>query len=464
MQSEERSELRDFAWGSYLGFIFFFARRLYIPGILHIVWLAISAVVLFSVHNSNPSLFKWILLPCGVVEIAFLTIYGYIGNRLSWKSCNWKSPHKFVASNQGWALLGRFAIVLRIINLIAYIFLQPPAGIRTLPNWVEICATVFYALLVIFLFWRVRGPIWAVALNTLKESFAKLEVVTLFLIGMVFVILFNAIWLVPTVREAVLIHFEQNPNAAQVAGGRSSEEVGQESGDVISDEAAFTDKTYQNALYRLRVQAAAFLFGEFFIALICFALGIFLISNEISRGVVLTVLPKPIGRGEYVVGKILGGWIIAVACFEIMALISLAFAAPYSGTTLDNVPNIFHAMLLMPIKFAILLTLIVYFSMWLPEAAAGFIGLVLFLGGHTSEYLLDLATDDFANQPWLSQSLKATHVILPNLSAVTSTEILDPNATDFTTYAAGVEWVFWALLYLAVVMALAVFTFRKRSL
>ena len=298
MNSAERYEIGEYSWGSFLGFLFFFPRRLYLPGILHIILLGITAVVIWAVDRNNPEAVKWAIFSCAVVEVGMLTFFGFKANRLSWNACTWKTPYRFISSNTVWGLFGRLTILLRVLNVIGYVFLQPPGGIKTLPGWLNIAGFIFYGILIIFAVWWSRGPIWAVALNTLKESFAKLEVVTLFIIGMVFVILFNGIWHVPAVQDAVLMHFEQSPEAAEIAAGRTGDEYQEKRGlDLNPSESAFTIDTYDKVLYRLRVQAAAFLFGEFFIALICFALGIFLVSGEISRGVVLTVLPKPIGRG-----------------------------------------------------------------------------------------------------------------------------------------------------------------------
>ena len=464
MISTERKEIADFSWGVYAGFPFLFARKLVIPAILHIVILVAAAAVIFGVYNSNSESVKWAILPFAIVEMAFLTFYGTRAGRMSWTSCRWKSPYKFISSNGVWGLFGRILIFFRILNAIG-MFLQRPGGLKPYPSWFIPVGLTFFGMLLLFAIWRSRGPIWAVALNSLKESVAKLEVVILFLISLIFVILFNAIWLLPAVRDPVLTYFEENQKAADMAAGLSNVSDDESASSVSRRvDVAFTDTAYKAAFYRPKVQAAAFFFGEFFIALICFALGISLVAGEIQRGVVLTVLPKPIGRGEYIIGKILGGWIIATACFEVIAIISIGFALPYSGHTFGNIPNIFHAMLFMPVKYAILLALIIYFSLWLPEAVAGFSGLVIFIAGHMSEKILDLATDDFAAIPILSQALKAVHVMLPNLAAVMSPMILDPDATEFISTGPMVEWTLWALLYFAVIACLTVFTFRKRSL
>jgi len=437
-----------------------------LPGLLHIVLLIITGAAIWLTRAPNPGALKWILLGFVIVELGFLTYHGFMANRFSWNYCNWKDPHKFTASNSVWGFFGRLLLLLRVLNVAAYGFLKPTGSIASTPGWVGTAGYILVPIAMAIIVWRVRGPIWAVALNTLKESVSKLEVITLFIIGVVFVIFFNAVWQVPAVQDTVVDFFK----ASQPAAGRveepfkTSEEVDELEISTTPQTRAFAEDAIQKGSLRLKVQVAAFLFGEFFIALICFALGIFLVTGEINRGVVLTVLPKPIGRGEYVIGKILGGWLIVVICFEAMAVVALLFALPYRGDALDNIPNILQAMLLMPIKYAILIALITYLSLWLPEAAAGFVGLALFIAGHFSERMLDMATDEFIAMPLLSHATKASYVLLPHLSEVFSPVILDPNWTDFTSAGPMFEWSFWAVLYFAIITAAAVLSFRKRSL
>ncbi len=462
MGGEDRYEKYEFSWGSFMGFIFFLPRKLFLPAIAHIIFLSVAISICAWLFKANPGLSKWAVFAFAVLEIILLSYFARSARRISWKTCKWKDVHRFESSNRSWAFFGRLFLLMRILNVIAYSFLQKP-GVYTrftpMQTALSIAAIVVVAAYVI---WRIRGPIWAVALNTLKESIGKLEVVTLFLIGVVFVIMFNTFWHVPAVQTAVMAFFEEAPTAEET----TEQEEAKSQLDIQTgpQSSRFTERDIQKGNLRLQVQVAAFLFGEFFIALICFALGIFLLSGEIQRGVVLTVLPKPIGRGEYVLGKILGGWLIVVICFEAMCIIALLFALPYIGSPLDNIPNIFHAMLLMPIKYAILIASITYLSLWLPEAAAGFIGLAVFVSGHFSEKILDLATDEFAAVPFMSQGLKASYALIPHLTMVFSPSILDPNWTDFTSPGPAFEWAFWAVLYFAVVAALTVMSFRKRSL
>ncbi len=145
-------------------------------------------------------------------------------------------------------------------------------------------------------------------------------------------------------------------------------------------------------------------------------------------------------------------------------VVAMLFSLPYTDAALNNIPNILHAMVLMPIKYAILISLITYLSLWLPEAAAGFIGLALFLTGHASEKILDMAFDEFSAMPMLSQATKAAYVMMPDLSWVLSTSILDPNGTEFIGIGPIFKWIFSAGIYFAEVTAAAVLSFRKRSL
>lgn len=74
-------------------------------------------------------------------------------------------------------------------------------------------------------------------------------------------------------------------------------------------------------------QAAMLLVGS----LIAIFLGISLISKEIERRTIYVVLSKPIGRGEFLVGKTLGLTLTLTAAFAVMALVLAVVAWAYGA-------------------------------------------------------------------------------------------------------------------------------------
>jgi len=186
MNAEGRYEQYNFSWGAYLGFIHFFARKLFIPGILHLILIAAGVALMLSVGKADQVNAKWILGIFAIMEIGLLTWFGITANRVSWKNCTWKDPHKFTSSNGIWGFFGRLFLLMRVLNVISYCLLNSPTSVTSLPSWVVVTGFIVVPIAIALIVWRVRGPIWAVALNTLKESVGKLEVITLFVIGVVF--------------------------------------------------------------------------------------------------------------------------------------------------------------------------------------------------------------------------------------------------------------------------------------
>ena len=72
VNKEERYEQYDFSWGTYLGFPYFFSRKMLLPGILHIVLLVITGAAIWLTRAPNPGALKWILLGSVIVELGFL--------------------------------------------------------------------------------------------------------------------------------------------------------------------------------------------------------------------------------------------------------------------------------------------------------------------------------------------------------------------------------------------------------
>ena len=74
-------------------------------------------------------------------------------------------------------------------------------------------------------------------------------------------------------------------------------------------------------------QAAMLLVG----ALIAIFLGIGLVSKEIERRTVYVIISKPVGRGEFLLGKVLGLTLTLSAALGIMSLMLAAVVVAYGG-------------------------------------------------------------------------------------------------------------------------------------
>lgn len=219
------------------------------------------------------------------------------------------------------------------------------------------------------------------------------------------------------------------------------------------------DQTMQALIWQ-----GAFLGADFFVALIGFILAMLILPNEMNRGVILSILPKPISREEYVFGKALGVWIIVAGCFLILSLelfgIRAIFDLIYGTHTLDH--RILMALVLFPIKYATLVLIVMGLTLRMPEIPAGIIGAALFMCGHFADKIYELTTTPLIN-PIIAWALKFSYWMLPHLSPVTFS-ILDKNASLITTSGELWGWVWQISIYNILLLKLLSWLFKRRSM
>jgi len=209
---------------------------------------------------------------------------------------------------------------------------------------------------------------------------------------------------------------------------------------------------------------AAFLMADFFVALIGFVLAMVVLPNEINRGVILSILPKPLSREEYVFGKALGIWIIVSGCFLILALELGLIQGVFDIFAGRNPWNwrLITAMALFPFKYATLVLIIMGLTLRLPEVPAGIIGVAYFATGHFVDRIYEIAVSPAIN-PVLGFGLKFAYWILPHLSHATF-GILDRDQTLITNWNELWGWVWQISIYNLLLLWLLSWLFRRRSL
>lgn len=284
--------------------------------------------------------------------------------------------------------------------------------------------------------------IFAIAYNTFLESIRKLELVLFLLLG---AILVGIICFLTTDENAmnVIIKFMSTQEMVDLQAPMA----------LFQDEEAYVaSKAFDY------MKSSAMFFNELLTMIIALLITIFMIPREISSGAVLYILPKPVQRYQYILGKYFGALAIVTACFWLMGLEMLIFFAITEGA-ID--PRIIEALLVLPLKFGIFIGFIILLSIRLPSVIAGIIALLLYIGGHVSERISDMF-EEFSGLFLIM--LKIGHFILPNLSPVFSGTIMDPEHNLFETYMSIYVWSGKAIFYNAVLLVLAILFFRRKSL
>jgi ABC-type transport system involved in multi-copper enzyme maturation permease subunit len=198
------------------------------------------------------------------------------------------------------------------------------------------------------------------------------------------------------------------------------------------------------------------------------------IASEIESGVALAVLPRPIARAEFVVGKWLG--LVALvsiysAVFGTLAMFAIALVAGYEP------PHPAEALLYILGQSVALLTLALLFSTRLPALAGGVLSVALFgvswIAGITAAIARALHSDALAHAAsavglllpmdglWRGALFALTPVVLQVAQAARGGMGVNPFGATTPPPAA---FLVWSLVWVGVVLGATVWSMQSRDL
>ena len=202
--------------------------------------------------------------------------------------------------------------------------------------------------------------------------------------------------------------------------------------------------------------SAILLFGVF----IAIFVGVGLVYKEIERRTLYAILSKPIGRGEFLLGKYLGLCLTLLVNVAIMG-VGLSLALIYVRRGWDPlVVRIWPAILLIYIELAILTGVALLFSAFSSPALSALLAFFVFVIGHFSADLKTLATS-MGSVPsrWIFAGL---YYLLPNFANYNAiTAAAHGQAVDWRAIAAGAVY---GLVYVAVLLSATTLIFSRRNL
>jgi ABC-type transport system involved in multi-copper enzyme maturation permease subunit len=202
--------------------------------------------------------------------------------------------------------------------------------------------------------------------------------------------------------------------------------------------------------------SAILLFGVF----IAIFVGVGLVYKEIERRTLYAILSKPIGRGEFLLGKYLGLCVTLLVNVAVMGMgLSLALLYVERGWN-PLIPRIWPAVLLIYVELMILTGVAMLFSSFSSPALSALLTFFVFVIGHFSSDLKVLSqTMAAAPTRWFFAAL---YYVLPNLSnynAITAASHgFSPDARLFTTSVA------YGVVYVGMLLAATTLIFRRRNL
>jgi ABC-type transport system involved in multi-copper enzyme maturation permease subunit len=201
--------------------------------------------------------------------------------------------------------------------------------------------------------------------------------------------------------------------------------------------------------------SAMLLFGVF----IAIFVGVGLVYKEIERRTIYAIFAKPVGRGEFIVGKYLGLCLTLLVNVMVMgAGVSLALIYVSRGWD-PLVLSIWPAILLIYFELMILTGVALLFSSFSSPALSALLTFFVFIIGHFSSDLKGLATSmGSAGARWLFRGL---YYLLPNLANL---GYITPAAHGQTPPPASVATaILYAVVYIAVILSVATLIFSRRN-
>jgi ABC-type transport system involved in multi-copper enzyme maturation permease subunit len=201
--------------------------------------------------------------------------------------------------------------------------------------------------------------------------------------------------------------------------------------------------------------SAMLLFGMF----IAIFVGVGLVYKEIERRTIYSVFSKPVGRGEFLVGKYLGLCLTLLVNVLVMG-VGVSLALLYISRGWDPlIPKIWPAVLLIYLELMLLTAVALLFSSFSSPALSALLTFLTFVIGHFSADLKALAASmGSAGARWFFTGL---YYLLPNLS---NYSFITPAAHGRTPDAGYVfASALYALVYISVILAAATLIFSRRN-
>ncbi len=200
--------------------------------------------------------------------------------------------------------------------------------------------------------------------------------------------------------------------------------------------------------------SAMLLFGTF----ISIFVGVGLVSKEIEKRTLYTIFSKPIGRGEFIVGKYLGLCLTILVNVLVMGVgVSLALIYVGGGALAGT---IWGAVMMIFFELMIITAVAILFSTFSSPALSALLTFLVFIIGHFSASLKDFAEN------LGSQSAKlffnTIYYLLPNLSHFSYiTASAHGETPTAKILGAGV---LYAFCYVSVLLSISILIFRRRNL
>lgn len=207
-----------------------------------------------------------------------------------------------------------------------------------------------------------------------------------------------------------------------------------------------------------------------FSIVIAIFVGVNLVYKELERKTIYTLIPKPVHRFQFVLGKYVGMSLTLAVQVTIMTLVLVVVLLIQGATSLDPV---FKMVALIYLEVLVVSAVAVLFSSWSSPFLSGLFTVGIVMIGRNVPEILGFATKLQGNQDWLSQlagrMARGVTYVMPDLRFfyVSGTE---SGGAYISVHQAGFpDWSYvglasgYAALYVSLTLTLAVILFSRRD-
>jgi ABC-type transport system involved in multi-copper enzyme maturation permease subunit len=195
------------------------------------------------------------------------------------------------------------------------------------------------------------------------------------------------------------------------------------------------------------------IFGTF----ISIFVGVSLVWKEIEKRTVYSIFSKPVGRGQFIIGKYLGLCLTLLVNVIVMGM-GESLALLYVGGGRFVAP-VWMAMVLIFFELTILTVVAIMFSSFSSPALSALLTFLVFVIGHFSASLRDLA--QALGSKSVQMFFEVIYYLLPNLSHFSFiTETANGIKPPFHMVGGAI---LYAVIYDIVLMTITIAIFRRRN-
>jgi ABC-type transport system involved in multi-copper enzyme maturation permease subunit len=195
------------------------------------------------------------------------------------------------------------------------------------------------------------------------------------------------------------------------------------------------------------------IFGTF----IAIFVGVSLVWKEIEKKTVYSIFSKPIGRGEFIIGKYLGLCVTILVNVLVMGA-GVSLALLYTGDKTLAL-NIWPAVLLIFFELTIVTAVAILFSSFSTPALSALLTFFVFVIGNFGAGLRELAQGLSSSTAKLV--LEGVYYVMPNLSLFSFVTETSNGLTPTASMLGGA--ILYAVIYDAVLLSITVVIFKRRN-